>query len=110
MVALALSLALAGCGEVIDKSKTQAQIKADLESSLPKALESSATGEELGKSLGITPHEKIASVDCPSEQSIDPGTTFVCSVEFSNGSKASETLKILNKEADLKVVGLKPEK
>jgi len=105
-----VAIGLLGCGEVIDGSKVEAQVQSDLEKSLPEALESGAAGEQLQKELGITPHEKIASVDCPSEQGVDPGTKFSCSVEFSNGRQATETLKILNKEAGLKVVSFEPSK
>jgi hypothetical protein len=90
---LALPIALlafltAGCGEtVIDASKTQDTIQASLEKSL---------------------HEKIKAVDCPSKPKVDPGTTFSCAVDFPNGKQASVTLKIRNKDADLDIVGLKP--
>jgi hypothetical protein len=108
---LVAGLAIAGCGEtVIDQSKLNAEVEHDLETALPKVLTAGERGEELQRSLGILPHDKISSVDCPAEQTIDPGTTFTCSVEFSNGSQATETLKTRDKEADLTVVGLKPKK
>jgi hypothetical protein len=113
IVLLALILAgfgLLGCGEVIDKSKLDAQVQSELEETLPAALENGAAGEQLQKELGITPNEKIASVDCPSEQKIDPGTKFSCPIEFSNGSKAKEIMLIRDKEADLKVVALEASK
>jgi hypothetical protein len=80
-------LAVAGCGEtVIDSVKAEGTIKSELE----KAL-----------------HEKITVVSCPSDQKVDPGTTFDCTVDFSNGKQATATLKILNKDADVSFVGLK---
>jgi hypothetical protein len=89
-VLLAIALATAGCGEeVIDASKAEDTIQASLEKSL---------------------HEKIKAVDCPSEPKVDPGTTFTCDVDFSNGKQATVTLKIRNKDADLDIVGLKPKK
>ena len=84
------AFAIAGCGEtVIDNTKAQDAIQHNLETSL---------------------HEKITSVSCPSDQKVDPGTTFDCTVDFSNGKQATATLKILNKDADVSLVGLKPNK
>jgi hypothetical protein len=86
----AAALAVAGCGEnVIDNSKAEEAIQPSLEKSL---------------------HEKIKSVECPSDQKVEAGKTFTCSVDFATGQKATVTLKILNKEADVRIVGLKPNK
>ncbi|HKA66904.1 MAG TPA: DUF4333 domain-containing protein [Solirubrobacterales bacterium] len=87
---LAVVFAAAGCGEtVIDDVKAEGAIQSNLEKSL---------------------HEKITSVDCPSNQKVETGKTFDCTVVFSNGKQATATLKILNKEADVSLVGLKPNK
>jgi hypothetical protein len=87
---LAVVVAVAGCGEtVIDSSKVQAAIQANLE----KAL-----------------HHKVSSVSCPSEQKVTPGATFTCSVSFSGGRQATATLKIINKEADVSMIGLRASK
>jgi len=90
-IALAVAvIAVAGCGEtVIDSAKAEGAIQSNLEKSL---------------------HEKITSVSCPSDQQVDPGTKFDCTVDFSNGKQATATLKILNKDADVSLVGLKPKK
>ncbi len=85
-----VGLVAAGCGEtVIDNTKAQDAIQHNLETSL---------------------HEKITSVSCPSDQKVDPGATFDCTVDFSNGKQATATLKILNKNADVSLVGLKQNK
>jgi hypothetical protein len=87
---LAIALVAAGCGDtVIDGTKTEDTLQANLE----KAL-----------------HEKITSVECPSEQKVEPGKTFTCTVDFADGKQATATLKIRDKEADVSVVGLKPNK
>jgi hypothetical protein len=87
---LAIAFAAAGCGEtVIDDVKTEGAIKSNLETSL---------------------HAKIKSVDCPSDQKVEAGKTFSCTVIFSDGKQAIATLKILNKDADTKYVGLEPKK
>jgi hypothetical protein len=79
-----------GCGDtVIDSSKAEGAIQANLEKSL---------------------HHKVSSVSCPSEQKVDPGATFDCSVDFANGKQATATLKILNKDADVSLVGLQASK
>ena len=83
-----LALVAAGCGEtVIDDVKAEGAIQTSLEKSL---------------------HEKIKSVECPSDQEVEPGKTFTCEVNFSQGKQATATLKILNKDADVSLVGLKP--
>lgn len=86
----AVALAVAGCGEtVIDSAKVQAAIQSNLE----KAL-----------------HHKVSSVSCPSEQKVTPDTTFTCLVSFSDGRHVTATLKILNKEADVSMIGLRASK
>jgi hypothetical protein len=87
---LAIGFAAAGCGEtVIDDVKAEGAIKSNLEKSL---------------------HAKITTVDCPSDQKVEAGQTFTCAVKFSEGKQATATLKILNKDADVSLVGLKPNK
>jgi hypothetical protein len=87
---VAIGIAAAGCGDtVIDNTKAEDAIQHNLETAL---------------------HEKITSVSCPSDQKVDPGTTFDCTVDLSNGKQATATLKILNKDADVSLVGLKPHK
>ena len=87
---LAIAIAAAGCGEtVIDDVKAEGAIQSNLE-----------------KSLDV----KINSVDCPSDEKVEAGKTFTCTVNFSDGKQATATLKILNKDADVSLVGLKPNK
>lgn len=80
----ALTLAAVGCGEtVIDTTKAEDTIQADVE-----------------KSRG----EKVESVDCPQPE-VDPGTTFECKVDYPGGKEATVTLEIRNEDADLSTVG-----
>jgi Domain of unknown function (DUF4333) len=84
---VAFVLLAAGCGEtVIDDVKAEDAIQQNLESSVDR---------------------KVSSVDCPSEEEVEAGKTFTCSVVFSDGQKATTTLKILNDDADVKIVGFK---
>src|SRR4051812_43679393 len=84
--AVTAALVFAGCGDtVIDTSKTEDA----LEASLSKSLE-----------------EKVSSVECPSDQKVEPGTTFTCSVSLPKGGKETVTLEIVNKDADLHVIKL----
>jgi len=84
---LALVFAAAGCGEtVIDDVKAEGAIQSNLEKSL---------------------HAKIKSVDCPSDEKVEAGKTFTCTVIFSDGKQATVTLKIRNEDADISIVGLK---
>jgi hypothetical protein len=79
-------VAVVGCGDtVIDSSKAEGAIQSNLEKSL---------------------HHKVSSVSCPSDQKVEPKATFDCSIEFANGKQATATLKILNEDADVSMVGL----
>lgn len=84
--AVSLLVFVAGCGEtVIDSSKTEDALEANLSKSLNK---------------------KVSSVDCPSDQKVEKGATFTCSVKFSDGKEETATLKILNDDADVSVTKL----
>jgi hypothetical protein len=84
----AVALLAAGCGDtVIDDEKAEDAIQASLEESLDR---------------------KIAAVDCPSDQEVEKGATFDCSVRFGNGDRATASLEILNKDADVSLVDVKP--
>jgi hypothetical protein len=94
-----LALALAGCGEtVIDTTKIEETAKSDLEKKLPQR-------EDLQKELGVSAHETVTAINCPSGQKVETGRTFVCEIVFANGKKAQETFEIIDKEADVHQVG-----
>jgi chromosome condensin MukBEF MukE localization factor len=82
-------VALYGCGTVVDREKLQDTIQSSLEKSI---------------------HEKIRNVECPSDESVDPGATFTCDVIFSDDRREVATLKIRNEEADISMISLKPKK
>lgn len=84
---LIAALSMAGCGTVIDSEKLQDTVQASLEDSI---------------------HEKIKKVECPSDQSVDPGATFTCDVIFSDDRREVATLKIRNEDADITMVSVKP--
>lgn len=113
-LAAAASAALvgAGCGggTVIDTSKIEAQAQSELEKTLPQRLQEGKPGKELQESLQITDHEKVSSVDCPSNVDVEPTQTFACTVTFANGQKATETFEIRNKDADVTAISLRPAK
>src|SRR3954466_8432162 len=83
------AVALYGCGTVISQEKLQDTAQSSLENSI---------------------HEKIKKVECPSDQSVDPGATFTCDVIFSDDRREVAIMKIRNEEADISMVGLKPKK
>jgi hypothetical protein len=87
---LVIGFAAAGCGDTVIDSKN--------------------TEETLEKSLEGSLHAKIKTVDCPSDQKVEPGETFTCTVIFADGKQATVTLKIRNKDADISIVGLKQDK
>ncbi len=83
---VAIALLVAGCGEtVIDATKTEEQLEANLSNSLK---------------------EKVSSVDCPSDQKVEKGATFNCSVKLQKGEEQTVTLKIRNSDADISVTNI----
>jgi hypothetical protein len=103
-----LALAVTGCGEtVIDATKTEEQLESQLEKTLPGALAGTG-GEGLAEEIGIADDEAIESVECPTDQEVEKGAVFSCTVTFANGREAIEELKIVNEDADLEALGLKP--
>lgn len=94
LVALALALfvpasLVAGCGTALDATKTEEQIK-----------------EEVENVRGT----KVESVDCPSDVSVDPQTRFSCEVRLSDGKVETATLLIRDKDANLDFLKLQPAK
>jgi hypothetical protein len=81
------ALGMVGCGTVVDQEKLQDTVQASLEDSI---------------------HEKIKKVECPSDQSVDPGATFTCDVIFSDDRREVATLRIRNEDADITMVSVKP--
>lgn len=87
-VAFAVVFVIA-CGEtVIDSAKTEDALQANL----MKSLET-----------------KVTSVDCPSDQKVEAGATFTCTVNLAGGKTGTATLKIRNDNADISLVGLQGE-
>lgn len=85
---MVFGLLASGCGEtVIDGSKAEDAVQQSLEGSIG---------------------EKVTSVDCPSDEKVEAGKKFSCSVTFANGKQATTTLKILNDDADVRIIGFKP--
>jgi hypothetical protein len=83
---IAVAVLMAGCGEtVIDTTKTEEQLEANLSHSL---------------------NEKVSSVDCPSNQKVEKGATFTCSVNVQKGEDQTVTLKIRNSDADISVINI----
>jgi len=83
---LVAAVLVAGCGEtIIDSQKTEEQLEANLSHSL---------------------NEKISSVDCPSNQKVEKGATFNCSVKLQKGQEQTVTLKIRNDNADISVINV----
>ena len=82
-VLLAAALFVAGCGgTVVDATAMDEDLTAYLEKSL---------------------HEDVKSVDCPSDQSVDPGRIIKCDVTLRGGAHKVLTVEITTKEADYRV-------
>ncbi|HEX7059904.1 MAG TPA: DUF4333 domain-containing protein [Solirubrobacterales bacterium] len=91
VVALVIAgVLVVGCGgTVIDSTKLEDTIQQNLESSQGK---------------------KVKAVECPSDQEIVVNATFACTVEYSDGKRATATLKIRNEDADVSLIDLKSNK
>jgi uncharacterized cupredoxin-like copper-binding protein len=104
-----IAVVAAGCGEtVVDDVKIEDQSQSNLEKVLPERLAQGAAGKELQKELGISPDEKISSVDCPSDVEVEAGKTFTCTVTFANGNKAEEAFKIRDEDANVEQISFGP--
>jgi hypothetical protein len=74
-----------GCGEtVIDQASLEDTVQQDI--------------EKQGK--------PVEAVECPSDQEVETGATFTCTVRYSDASEATATLKIRNEDADLSLIDL----
>lgn len=83
---LALAFPLAGCGAtVIDDEKSEDTLRVSLEESFER---------------------QISAVDCPSDQEVEPGAIFKCSVRFADGERATAVLEIRNEDADVDLVDI----
>jgi hypothetical protein len=88
LLAGVLVLAAAGCGKtVIDSQKAEDFIKSGIE-----------------QHTGAT----VTSVSCPGDVEVVADRTFDCTATSSTGKTATITMKILNDNADVKVISFKP--
>jgi len=82
-VALVAALLFAGCGgTVIDVTTMEEDIAAYVEKTLD---------------------EDVKSVDCPSDQPVDPGLKFKCEVTLKGGKVKEATVEVTNKDADYRI-------
>jgi len=85
----AAAVFVAGCGgTVIGTEKIEETLKANFEHAR---------------------EEKVSSVECPSDQKVEPKATFECTIKLKGGGTKIETLEIENEKADVHVVGLRGE-
>ena len=49
---------------------------------------------------------QVESVSCPDDVDVEAGNTFECEIKLVNGKGATAELKILNEDADVKIVKL----
>lgn len=81
------SIGLLGCaGTVIDSQKAEDAIADDVETK---------TGA------------RVKAVSCPDDVEVEAGTRFECQVTAADGSRAVAELKILNDDADVRVLRLR---
>jgi hypothetical protein len=66
-------------------------------------VDATAMDEDLTAYLEKSLHENVKSVDCPSDQSVDPGRIIKCDVTLQGGAHKVLTVEITTKEADYRV-------
>jgi Domain of unknown function (DUF4333) len=72
-------------------------------------LDSAKTEDTLAHSLESERGEKVASVECPSDQEVEPKATFECTIQLENGQQEMATLEIRNEDADVSVISIEEE-
>jgi hypothetical protein len=88
-LAIAVFVAIGCGGTILDLSKTEDQIKDEVEQ---------------------TQQKKVSSVDCPSDVEVEPKAKFSCTIHLADGSTSTATLLIRNEDADLTFLTLQPNK
>jgi hypothetical protein len=66
-------------------------------------VDATAMNEDLTAYLEKSLHENVKSVDCPSDQPVDPGLVIKCDVTLQGGAHKVLTVEITTKEADYRV-------
>lgn len=82
----ASALVVSGCGgTVVDSQKAEDAITQNIEDQT---------------------NVQVESVSCPDDVDVEAGNTFECEIKLVNGKGATAELKILNEDADVKIVKL----
>lgn len=82
----ASALVVSGCGgTVVDSQKAEDAITQNIEDQT---------------------NVQVESVSCPDDVDVKAGNTFECEIKLVNGKGATAELKILNEDADVKIVKL----
>jgi hypothetical protein len=66
-------------------------------------VDATAMNEDLTAYLEKSLQEDVKSVDCPSDQPVDPGLLIECDVTLKGGAHKVLTVEITTKEADYRV-------
>ncbi len=69
-------------------------------------LDSAKTEDTLQHSLESERGEKVSSVECPSDQEVEPKATFECMIRLEDGKEETATLEIRNEQADVSVINI----
>jgi hypothetical protein len=71
-------------------------------------IDASKAEDATQQSLEDSLQTKVDSVDCPSDQKVEAGSTFNCAVTLGDGQKGTAELLIRNDDADVKINRFKP--
>jgi Domain of unknown function (DUF4333) len=66
-------------------------------------VDSTAMEEDLTAYLEKSLHERVKSVDCPSDEPVEKGLVIECEVKLEGGDEKPLTVEITTKEADYRV-------
>jgi Asp-tRNA(Asn)/Glu-tRNA(Gln) amidotransferase C subunit len=66
-------------------------------------VDSTAMEEDIAAYIEKTQQEDVKSVDCPSDQPVDPGLEIRCEVTLKDGKVKVATAEVTNKDADYRI-------
>ena len=66
-------------------------------------VDSTAMEEDIAAYVEKSLHEDVKSVDCPSDQPVDPGLKIRCEVTLKDGKVKVATAEVTNRDADYRI-------
>jgi hypothetical protein len=94
-------------GETLTLKRSDDEWKIDGSGGGTTVIDSEKASSKIKSSIERSLHEAVKSVSCPEDQEVVAGARFHCIVVFTYGERAAITLKVLNAQADIKLLALR---